>query len=229
MVASALSLDTLWLNGFCSNLSGLFTELREAALGIEHGAEVRIAEQAKALARAKDEEDYDVERHVLNWFTGAIPRVLRYSLVVSTLSVIESSLGAVCRQIHERLGLALSPRDLSGKGGIDRSRNYLVKVFEVDFGDLEPLSSRLKDWSQVRDCIVHANGEIERMQNPQAVREAVSRLPGLSADDESINLEIVIKIEPSACEDVIQLGRELIEAVMVKAFGPNPLPDVFAT
>ncbi len=210
---------------FRNELTNLFTELLEAAVGMEHSAETRLASQEEALATAQEEEDRYVEQHVLNWFTEALPRVLRYSSVVATFTAIEFSLAAVCHELQRQKGFSLAVGDLKGSGS-EQSRSYLTKVAGIDLDDLNGIWQQLKDWQRVRNCIVHTNGEIGRANDAAKLQEAIVRLEGLNSESNEWSLGGEIRIEAGACERLIRLGKSFVEAVMEKSFGPDPFGNI---
>lgn len=208
-----------WVEVVRGDIGRLFMELREAAESIEAGAEKRIEKQERTLATA-DADGRKLEERILFWFAEAIPRVLRYSLVVSIFTAIEASLAAICDELRSIWGLSLDLRDLKDRG-IRRSRAYLVKVAGIDIAELDPLWQQLQDWERVRHSITHVNGDIARTHESRALRKAMERLEGVSSEGDASSLGGEIALEFGACLRLLQLGQSYVEGVMEKAFGPS--------
>ncbi len=75
-------------------------------------------------------------------------------------SLFEYVLNEICYVIEKKSNLSLTLKDIHG-AGIERARNYLVKVARVEMPFQSKHWQRAKLLSDIRNKIVHGNGEID--------------------------------------------------------------------
>jgi hypothetical protein len=97
-------------------------------------------------------------------------------------SLFEHTLDQLCYKVQKRSNFKLTLKDMSGKG-IDRVRNYLVKLAGVEAPFLSRDWQRAKLLAEIRNKIAHANGEIE--YTPDVAKSLSSRLK----DEQHIKVE----------------------------------------
>jgi hypothetical protein len=96
------------------------------------------------------------------------PTVLRESLFTAICSFAEGELNGICDWERKERNLTLAPRDLTGQG-IERARNYLVKV--VGINPTEPEWEGLANYQKLRNCLVHSQGDLAECKNARYLRE----------------------------------------------------------
>lgn len=94
-------------------------------------------------------------------------KTLRYSLLVTSYSFLETSLDKLCHMFYKRKGISIPPSGLTEKG-IDRSKEYLKKHCSVIFPSGKRDWQELKNLNKIRNCIVHANGNILRLKDKES-------------------------------------------------------------
>jgi hypothetical protein len=156
---------------FLSEIRALFAEVREAAIGMEEGPARRAAAQQAILDAANDEVDRIVEGDTLSVFTDAVPRVLRYAMVMATFTAIETSLDTICGAVSRERRFDLTVADIRGTG-IVRAHTYLTKMAGLNLDHLAQDWAELRDWQRLRNCIAHANGQVSRMSEAKDLRRA---------------------------------------------------------
>jgi hypothetical protein len=136
-----------------------------------------------------------------------IPRNFRYSGLVLLLTTIETALLELCRELRDSRSLPLAVSDLSARPIHIRALKYLQKVAGVEV-PASRFRQTLKDLVIVRNCIVHAAGNVNLMRepSPQKVRAAVMRLDGinLSAND-------YVEIEKDVCTHLVREARTWLD------------------
>lgn len=102
----------------------------------------------------------------------------RYSVLVSIYSIIETEMNSLCRHLKHINKLSLELTDLKGDG-IGRAKLYLEKVCNVDFPDDINSWANIQKLNKVRNCIVHAEGNVERVHNPAQLKNIIKNTKGL--------------------------------------------------
>lgn len=91
-------------------------------------------------------------------------RLHRYSAVLAAYSYLENSMNKICINLENSKDIPLTVTDMSGQG-IDRCKLYLDKMCNIDFMTINSYWSRLKDLNKLRNCIVHGDGDAERVKS----------------------------------------------------------------
>lgn len=103
---------------------------------------------------------------------------LRYSVLATAHTLLESSLNAICAAEKKRYGHRLGLTDVAGQG-IARARLYLTKVCGVRFPDATAAWNRMAILADLRNVIAHANGDVSNVKREEKVRNIVKNTPGL--------------------------------------------------
>lgn len=109
-----------------------------------------------------------------------IPRILKYTQIIALYSFLETRLGLFCEEINSRHPeLNWNPKDLAGNMGIRSFQIFLSKAVDAHISVWPTLDTlRL-----VRNCIVHGNGWIDRMEREYSkLRTLISSTDGLDED-----------------------------------------------
>lgn len=124
------------------------------------------------------------------------PSKIRYSFVVLLHIVLEDRLRAACDEIFRRRNLEIREKDLKGSL-IERAKAFLDKVAKVSIKNQQAWQG-LKDFQMIRDCIVHANGQIELSRDKKRINELCKKGLGLS------NVESSLMIEKGYCINALE-------------------------
>jgi len=106
------------------------------------------------------------------------PSKIRYSFVIMLHIIIENHLRAACNEISKRRSFEIRESDLRGTA-IERAKTFLGKIAKLQIGD-QTIWQWLNDFQKVRDCIVHANGQIELSRDKEYLNKLCSKDIGLS-------------------------------------------------
>lgn len=88
--------------------------------------------------------------------------LLMNSTFITSYSLFESSFSSICKYAQLEKGSQLSLKDLSGQGIIDKCRKYLEKVIEIDLSSLNTEWREIKNYSKVRNLIVHNSSNFKK-------------------------------------------------------------------
>lgn len=134
-------------------------------------------------------QSYDLE------FEQTIVKSFRYSYVVLLFLALQSKLEIICDYVQARRNVPLRARDLRGDG-IDRCTVFLKKMANIPLDNI-PYWSEISDLSKVRNCIVHAEGCLDRSRDRDRLRELCKRDNGLASTGEPP--EDVLVVGPQYC------------------------------
>ncbi|ELA8837594.1 hypothetical protein QYV87_004606 [Vibrio parahaemolyticus] len=91
--------------------------------------------------------------------TDDFPKFQRFSHFILAYSLTEATLNRYCRYAQKRYGFKLSLKDLSGQG-IERARNYLIKVVGISPDQFNLYWSDIKLAADIRNVVTHTGGEL---------------------------------------------------------------------
>jgi len=105
------------------------------------------------------------------------PVVLRYSILVSSCSLLESTLTNICKHLDSSSKFTVSKewKDISiNHGALNRIKIFLNNNFKISIGESTQWSS-IKDIYEIRNCITHANGDISLMKDPEKTKTIIKK------------------------------------------------------
>ena len=107
----------------------------------------------------------DVEETILKYF--------HYSFIIITYSFLERAMIDLCVFIKDKNELKLTHADLRGTG-ITQSQKYLEKVCDINFPTESSEWKNILNFQKIRNCIVHAIGDIEKSKDTVKLKEILS-------------------------------------------------------
>jgi len=132
----------------------------------------------------------------------------RYSIITSLYTLLEVSINQLCDHLKKYEKLPISYRELRGDG-IQRAKNYLCKMCAIT----EPFNR--KEWADIqtlnllRNCIVHADGNIEQTKSPDKLKNRIKVTNHISGNSElHIDKEYLLFIINSSIEFLEQIYSE---------------------
>ena len=130
----------------------------------------------------------DINDH---WIETAetLPRLQWYSQLLVVYSYFEKLLNDLCVEQRVSRELSLSLKDLHGQG-IERARNYLVKVVGIKalFSSKEWQS--IKSIGVLRNSVAHRDGFVDfEPENSKSVYSKLSKINGVELRQETMNQE----------------------------------------
>ena len=150
------------------------------------------------------EEMYSDEHYLLE---GAFTRNVRYSTLVSAHTLLETGLNSICHGERRRFQHAVSLVDLAGRG-IQRAKTYLEKVCRVSFPSDSADWTRMRILAEVRNVIVHTNGDVRRGNQRERITQMVQSTKGLS-----LRRDGYIEVHPEFISETLDMMRKLFGAV----------------
>ena len=104
------------------------------------------------------------------------PQIARRAVIVTIVSEVEDQAKAVCDALHAFKKLPLRWNDLKGNT-LDRLHAYAFKLAGLAAPGPDVWESAR--WlEQIRDCIVHGNGDVARSRDSATLRAIVGKVPG---------------------------------------------------
>lgn len=158
----------------------------------------------EAISQVSDDEATDAHEYFGEMYQEIdsvnVP-LFRHSTVVTLYTFLESSMNKLCRHLYRLKQYSVELSDLKGDG-ISRAKLYLEKLANVDFDKLNGDWSKLSSLNAIRNCLVHAEGNINGVRSPTKLTKIVENTDGIYAN---YNSEIVIEREyVENCIDTIE-------------------------
>lgn len=171
---------------FRLDVSIIFHSLWEYIRTIEDQIEKLSTDGYKRIQATLYEDDSQRDMELQNHeylFSEVLPRSFRYSCVVSLYSSLEVTMNKLCDELRKRKKLKRSLQDLKEKGNVlKRTEKYIERVAEINLPKTP--NNLLNDLTKIRNCIVHAGGDIEGSKGAKKLLQIVNRTPGLSISDD---------------------------------------------
>ncbi len=154
-------------------------------------------------------DEYFSEKHYV--IENIFLKTVRYSMIVTIYSLLEISLNDLCRYLCDSKKLSLSLEESSGDG-IKRAKLYLAKVCLIDFPESNEWNEILK-LNEIRNCIVHTQGDIEFAKSPEKLRNIVANTRGIELENDRF-----IRIDSEYINTALSNTKKLLEMVYDKSF-----------
>ncbi|MCE0490312.1 hypothetical protein LU196_09650 [Pantoea sp. Mb-10] len=136
-------------------------------------------------------DDYYSEQY--NFLIEIQPNIFNKSTLVSLYSSLEHNLNDFCNLCQKMKGTNISVADFNGDG-IHKAKKYLTKLMGIDFGQSQEWQF-ITEFNKVRNCIVHANGDINKMTSTDKLQTIVNNEPELSLKKDNITISAAYLIK----------------------------------
>ena len=152
-------------------------------------------------------------------------RTLRFSVVVSLFTLVESNMLRVGDEMKRREQLALGVTDLQAKDLVHRFKKFWTKVADRPWWEDERWQS-LKDLQEIRNCVAHHNGVVR--DNDGRIKQILGQNRGIRLVDVTDRLmdpdeAATLVIEERFCGEMIAEMKALFDEIFERAtcFGPD--------
>jgi hypothetical protein len=161
------------------------------------------AELPSELVEYYADDFYVVERIFL--------RTFRYSAIVAIYSLLETSMNSLCSLLQKRNELKIELSDLRGDG-IERAKSYLIKVCAIQFEDGCHEWTEIQKLNYIRNCIVHAEGNVDHTHSPSKLRRLVKNTKGVTLENDRY-----LSIDKAYLESAITWVDDFLQDIHEKA------------
>lgn len=172
-------------------------------------------EEAASKSKLDPEEEAELAEYFSEEFhiiENTFLKTFRYSMVVTLCSVIEVALNDLCRYICHLKKYPLSLEDLR-EDGIRRAEAYLTKVCAIDFSTTAHEWNETLKLSLIRNCIVHAQGNVNEVKSPGKIQNVVANTRSVSLKNDRYLI-----IEKDFIAASILNAKKLLDDAYIKAF-----------
>ena len=195
-----------WSNYWVFQGLEAFGHLAEYARLLEGQIDHMAERERRWRAATPPDEDDAQWRESYQLFEEAMRRNFRYSGVTLLVTTIETVLLEVCHELRTSRSLLLTVGDLNGRTH-QKALKYLRKVAGIQLPASTFLST-LSDVVTVRNCIVHAGGNVTSMSkpSPKDVRAAVNHLDGVNLSDDGY-----VQIDKGVCARLVDEASKWLD------------------
>ncbi len=143
------------------------------------------------------------------------PRIQRYSLFITAMSMIEGSIVILCRGAKQIFNLN-DELNTKKSNVINRGIKYLEEKLGISTNEYKDYIDFVDSLRKIRNCIVHSEGRVSERNDESAIRCFVSTIPTLEIDkfDRILILEGFIDSSTHTANLLIQ---RLFDSVRSKA------------
>jgi hypothetical protein len=133
--------------------------------------------------------------------------------IILAHSEFENNLKYICKRIGQEQNKKIRLKDINGNGSIDQCKNFLEKVFDLDFSNYKKEWNKIFAFNRLRIILVHQNGEIsligiKNIQNNLDFK-TLSQIKNLTITDLG---EVRIKDE-AAVKEFIKLSWNMLDSI----------------
>lgn len=164
-------------------------------------------EYMDGLSDDDKEEFIDCHYDEIAQYRDDFPTILRNSLFISVYSFLEDKIIDLCDQ-PDKTSIKLD--DLQGNG-IKRASLFIKKVKKEDFPDNTDEWRFINNANQVRNCIVHCGGDVEKANNTNKVKNAVAQLENVSIDKHN-----KLILNDKFCFEFINISKKFLKDLYKK-------------
>jgi hypothetical protein len=203
-------------NNFFGNLVGIDMQLEELKVYLNEVHNfIKITNVHLHSDKVKG-LDYETLENLKYHFEHTQGEILRKSIIISIVILLENELDTYCEDFKEHKGIAVSYRDFRGDL-LDKFKLFSVKILGSDFDFQSSLWQDIVGLYEVRNSLVHNNGLISNFGKRRTVENFVNRNKSYSIDD---NERIIISHQ--ACLDSIAFVEAFFEEITRYAFKVFP-------
>lgn len=132
----------------------------------------------------------------------------RKATLISIYSALEHAINFICLQAQIIKCCGSSFRDLPGTG-IERAKAYLKTYANIDFGAFNKSWSFIMNFTEIRNCLVHADGCIIDVKNEVKIKAIVLKNHSIS-----LRADADVLFENEYIEDAINHSKTLVSEIL---------------
>jgi hypothetical protein len=163
----------------------------------------------------REEAHPDLEREFLPLFSATFPPILHSSLVVSSVMLVELEVRGFSEALREHLSLPLSMADLQGSL-LDRFRKYAGLLAGLDFQPNGDQWADVVGVFEIRNCLVHSYGSLDRFSRRSVVEEFVRRHGNPNIDRD------IVKVDGTTSAKVLSIASGFFDMIYEAALRRFP-------
>jgi len=129
--------------------------------------------EASLLAEFYAEDIFQVETD--------FPRLQRYALFVSLMSMVEANVFGLCRTAR-RIFTISKDFKINYSPGIEQGVKYLENQVEIDTSKFKDYIILSQNLIHIRDCIVHAEGSLKNRNKASTIKDFIKSTTTLDID-----------------------------------------------
>ena len=205
----ALTIDT----EFFGSSVDFGVSMRELEIFLNE-TEKLFSDKVKTLKYENEYYDDLDEKHLFYyWF----PNLQRRYFIITLATIIESETRSYCEILHKHKKVAIKYSELRGTA-IEKFLNYSEKLAGLEFEFTDNIIEKIKAMTELRNCIVHANGIIEGYPKEKVITEFAKSFGGIVFKNGHIFL-----LE-SFCKDALNLVNSFFNEIFKSGYFKYEIP-----
>lgn len=214
---------TWFYRGYFGFIKGRTSQFRDYVFELES----RFSHDLKSLEKEYEKEirqkgtDAEFENYLTDFYADEFHRInriflraFRYSAIVTIYCLLETSMNSLCNLLKQMKGLSIELDELRGDG-IERAKLYLSKICDIKFPENSHEWSQIQKLNKIRNCIVHADGDIWRVRSPEKLNNIVKNTRGIILENDQY-----LVVEKTYLESVITWVEDFLQKLHEISF-PN--------
>ncbi|MFC1964544.1 hypothetical protein ACFLWG_00860 [Chloroflexota bacterium] len=145
-------------------------------------------------------------------YSVEFPRILRNSFLLIIISLLESELATLCKELKEKHRIPIGWKDLKGST-IDQVKKY-CEIAGLDYTKNNENWQEMKNFYLVRNCIIHNDGILKDTRDEKILR-AYARKKGILSED-------ILDLTPEFYNNVINVTEDFTDKVWDMVFRLRP-------
>jgi hypothetical protein len=199
----SLTLDT----EFFGSSVDLDVSMRELEIFLNE-TENLFSNRANTLRSENEYYDDLDEKHLFYyWF----PNLQRRNFIITLISIVEIETRSYCDILFKHNKVAIKYSDLRGTA-IEKFINYSEKLAGLEFNYEDNTIDNIKGMTELRNCIVHADGVIEGYRKEGMITEFAKSFGGVIINKGRIYLT------KSFCKDALVLVKDFFNEIFKSGY-----------
>lgn len=212
---------TWFYRGYFGFIKGRASQFRDYVLELE----AKFSRDLKSIEEKYEKEirqkgaDAEIEDYLRDFYAEEFHRIdriflrtFRYSAVVGIYSLLETSMNSLCSILKQMKGINIEIEEIKGDG-IERAKTYLIKTCGIKFPERSHAWPEIQKLNKIRNCIVHAGGDIWRTNSPNKLNNILKNTKGLAIENDRYLL-----VEKKYLEDAITWIEDFLQKLHENSF-----------
>jgi len=174
----------------------------------------KYEERVNELELQRDSEDEPIELQIADLELQGFPEfenTIFSSFFVMVYSYFESELMQYCRDLEKQNPKEISWSDISDQNILEKAKEYLTKVQKIEFPSNSPEWEKIRNFTNLRNCIVHNQGRVDNSFNEKQRVKLSKFIEGKNSKIKLEDRKCVLDYE--FCSDALEIIKKFLFSV----------------